>query len=137
LRGERGFTLIEVLIAFTITAFVLAAVLQLFSTGFRSTAAAEQQLIATMVAQSKLDELAAAQPLVAVERSGVTEAGYRWQASVRRFAELAAPIPDGLPVRLYELAVVVAWGPSIRPRTTRLTTLRVTMPLDAGEGTTE
>lgn len=132
----RGFTLLEVLVAFTLVAFVLAAALQLSSAGFRNTALAEQKVVATMLATSKLEELAAAQPLLPIDQSGVTASGYRWQASVRRHAEVAVGDADRQPVQLYEITVAIAWGGGIRLRTLELRTLRATVPPEA-EGETE
>lgn len=132
----RGFTLLEVLIAFTLVAFVLGAALRLYSSGFRGTAVAEQYVIASMLAQSKLDEVAAAQPLLPREETGITRTGYRWQASVRRYADLASGAPgERRPVQLFDLAVTVAFGGDFRARTLTLRTLRVSVPtLDGGEG---
>jgi general secretion pathway protein I len=56
-RGERGFTLLEVVIAFTLLAAVLAVVLRLFSEGASGTAKAERRTIALLHAESKLAEL--------------------------------------------------------------------------------
>ncbi len=133
---EIGFTLLEVLIAFTLVAFVLAAVIQLYSGGLRSTGISEQRVVAVMLAQSKLAELAARQPLEPHAESGLSGNGYRWRAEVRKYWEMAAlEEPQANPVVLYQITVDVAWGPAARPRNLELSTLRIGWPQQlTGEG---
>jgi general secretion pathway protein I len=129
---DVGFTLLEVLIAFTLVAFVLAAVMQLYSGGLRSTGISEQRVAAAMLAQSKLAEMAAKQPLVPRVESGLSGTGYRWRAEVRKYWEMAAvEQPETNPVVLYQLTVDVEWGPVARPRNFELTTLRIGWPEEA------
>ncbi|MFO1129576.1 MAG: type II secretion system protein [Rhodospirillales bacterium] len=130
---ETGFTLLEVLIAFTVVAFVLAAVMQIFSGGLRSTAVAEQRVFASMLAQSKIEEMAAKQPLHPVVESGATDNGYRWRAEVSKYWELASEQQQGSAVVLYQLAVTVEWGPRTWPRRFDLATLRVGWPEQGDE----
>ena len=122
---SRGFTLLEVLVAFTLCAFVLAAALQVFSTGLGGTGTSQQHVIATMMAQSKLAELESESPPVVGQEAGTTPDGYRWQAAVSRYTELNADDLRNTPVVLYQLSVEVAWGATGRERAVTLTTLRV------------
>jgi general secretion pathway protein I len=93
-RGERGFTLLEVVIAFTLLAAVLAVVLRLFSEGASGTAKAERRTIALLHAESKLAELQ-----VTTRRPTKLEGkfadGYRWRASLapQRERRLGDPAP--------------------------------------------
>ncbi|QNT68460.1 type IV pilus modification PilV family protein [Defluviicoccus vanus] len=126
--SARGFTLLEVLVAFTLCAFVLAAALQLFSGGIRGTSASQRHVIATMMAQSKLAELEADSAPTVRRLAGETADGYRWLADVSLYTE---PLADDLrdaPVALYQLTVVVSWGSRNSKRSDQavtLTTLRV------------
>lgn len=131
---DLGFTLLEVLIAFTLVAFVLTAVMQLYSGGLRSTGIAEQRVIASMLARSKLEELGAKQPLEPRIESGISDTGYRWQAEVRRYWEISPEeAQEGNPVVLFQLAVTVEWGPRAAPRSVQLATLRIGWPEEAAE----
>lgn len=132
-RSARGFTLLEVLVAFTLCAFVLAAALQVFSTGLSGTAASQRHVVATMMAQSKLAELASANPLIPGRQGGTTADGYRWQAEVAPYTELNADDLVNTPVILYQLTVQVAWNSAGHARDVTLTTLRVTTPPQQGE----
>jgi general secretion pathway protein I len=132
---DAGFTLLEVLIAFTLVAFVLAAVMQVYSGGMRMTGISEQRVVAAMLAQSKLAELSAKQPIVPRVESGLSDTGYRWRADVTKYREMAAVEELGTnPIVLYQLTVLVEWGPLARPRNFELTTLRIGWPEDAVEG---
>ncbi len=62
-RAEKGFTLIEVLVAFTIAALALAALFQAFSTGMRSIEAAAARGALLAEAENRLAEVGATIPL--------------------------------------------------------------------------
>lgn len=127
-ESARGFTLLEVLVAFTLCAFVLAAALQVFSGGLGGTAASQRHVIATMMAQSKLAELETEQPVVVGRQAGTAAGGYRWQAEVAPYTELNSDDLVNSPVALYQLTVEVAWGTAGSNRAITLTTLRATSP---------
>ncbi len=61
----RGFTLLEVLVAFTILAVALVALLRAFSSGLRGLDAAETASIAVQHARSKMAEVGSTIPLEA------------------------------------------------------------------------
>lgn len=125
---DLGFTLLEVLIAFTLVAFVLTGAMQIYFGGLRSTTIAEQRVVASMLAQSKLAEMAAKQPILPAIESGLSDTGYRWKAEARKHWELATEAVEGNPVVLYQLEVTVEWGPIARPRNFKLATLRIGWP---------
>src|SRR5258707_8716331 len=56
-RSSAGFTLIEILVAFTVATLLLGALYQLFSAGLRSSASAEHYADAVLLAESGLDAL--------------------------------------------------------------------------------
>lgn len=121
----RGFTLLEVLVAFTLCAFVLAAALQVFSIGLGGASASQRHVVATMMAQSKLAELESDSPPAVGRQAGKTDDGYRWQSDVERYTELNADDLVNTPVVLYQISVEVTWGGQGRERAVTLTTLRV------------
>ena len=82
----RGFTLLEVLIAFTILALSLAVVMQAFSTGFRSLERAKDSAIVTLQARSKLAELGQTIPLEPSEQGGELEDGATWRMVIEAAA---------------------------------------------------
>ena len=67
-RSCRGFSLLEVLVAFTILAMLLGALFQVFSGGLHAARAGDRYTRATVIAQSTLAALGAEQPI----QEGVT-----------------------------------------------------------------
>jgi len=80
-RGA-GFTLIEVIVAFTILAIALVALLQAFSGGLRGLAAAEAQALAVAHARAKLEEVGVTLPLEPGETEAEFDDGYRWRVTI-------------------------------------------------------
>jgi general secretion pathway protein I len=121
---ERGFSLLEVLVAFSILALSLGALLLVFSTGLRNTALAADYTRAVSLAESKLAEVGARRPLAPGASEGNVDGRYRWQAEV---TELAPPEGVARPleqVRAYQVSVTVTWGAGARERQVGLASLR-------------
>jgi general secretion pathway protein I len=78
----RGFTLLEVIVAFTILSVALIGLLQAFATGMRGLGAAQASATAVMHARSKLDEIGEIIPLEDGELSGEYDDGYRWEVRI-------------------------------------------------------
>ncbi|MFQ5773842.1 MAG: prepilin-type N-terminal cleavage/methylation domain-containing protein [Kiloniellaceae bacterium] len=124
-RPAGGFTLLEVIVAFTILAVALVSLMQAFSSGLRGLDAAQVSALAVMHARSKIDEIGSVIPLEAGERAGDFEDGFRWTATIRRREgqdDESAGEPD---VVAYEVEVTVA---SPDERVLSLKTLRLAAP---------
>lgn len=113
---SRGFSLVEILVAFTILTLFVATTFQVFSTGVRSTTLAGEYARAHTLARSRLDELAASSVLAPGRQSGqvAMDGGARtlhWRTTVTEYAlpgeETGASESRPAPL----LAVVeVTWG---------------------------
>src|SRR5689334_7024531 len=130
--GEAGFTLIEIIVAFTVTALILGALYQLFSTGVRSGADAASYGEAVMIAESLLDTLGIVGPLVPGEVRDVVGGRFVRLAVVRSRPDLmestgGAAAAAAAPI-LYQIDVEVTWIEARRKRSVSLTTLRVVPP---------
>jgi type II secretory pathway pseudopilin PulG len=88
--GDRGFILLEFLVAFSVLTVFLAAILTGLSVAIRSDHQAAFLTRATMLARAKLAAAGVDYPL----RPGTTGAeldnGYVWRADVRTFRSIAA-----------------------------------------------
>ena len=108
-ESSRGFTLIEVLVAFAILAITLTTLFHLFSTGLGAITSAERYRMATLLARSTLDEVGTELPLVVGEQNGNIGQGFSWVARIARSATVN-PIVHGEVLYVpYDVAVSVSW----------------------------
>ncbi len=131
-RSARGFSLIEVLVAFVILALVATALFRLFSASLNNASAAKEWSRALLVAESRLDAAAAAQPLREAFEQGSDAAGrVQWESHVTPY-EPADVDPDlaraseNLAMRLFRVVVDVKFeGSDGRMRTLSIATIRM------------
>lgn len=131
-RVVRGFSLLEVLVAFAILALLGTALFRLFSGGLGNAAAADDYSRAVLVAESVLAEAASAQPLREGTAQGTADDGrIEWKAQVAPYAPPGVN-PDTerssetLPIRLFRVSVDVAFpAPSGGRRAITLATTRL------------
>ncbi len=120
-RSSAGFTLIEILVAFTVATLLLGALYQVFSTGLRSSASAEHYADAVLLAESGLDALVGTAVAVGetTDRFGIFER----RTNIRARPDLG-PSDAQLAVAPYEIEVRVAWREGVRERAVLLSTVR-------------
>jgi general secretion pathway protein I len=122
-KQDKGFTLIEVLVALVVLATTVVAVLQLFGGGLRLARAAGDHTEAALLASAKLADLEPG-PLAEGSTEG-TDGPYRWTRRVTLDPALL-PVPPDTPeamlIRLARVSVEVQWG---QGRRFELATLRV------------
>ena len=119
---QRGFSLLEAVIAFAITAMALVALYQTTAGALQRVGEAEAYSYALLMAESLLaryEEL----PAEGVAQQGETEDGYRWTLrsqplAAQQNAEVVAPFP------LHEVRATVAWQRGFREREVVLVTIR-------------
>lgn len=92
--GERGFTLLEVLVAFAIAALALTVLFRATGSGLGSARAASRYEEAVVRARSHLAAIGHDAALVAGDASGDDGGGFQWRLSVRPLASLAPPPPE-------------------------------------------
>lgn len=128
---QRGFSLLEVLVAFSILALSLAVLMRIFSGSLNNATVARDQAEATRIAQSLLAAASADAPLVAGEHQGTHGEQFRWQLSVGPVEPEArgasGPASWRLPADLWQISARVAWGSARgeKERAVSLSTLRV------------
>lgn len=128
--APRGFTLLEVLVAFAILVVALGAMMRVFAGGLGSLDASRHHAVAALVARSVIDRLGVEFPLTAGRLSGDAGGDYRWHAEVRP-SDAARPVAaGGVLYAPYEVTVAVAWRD--RPLTD-VTTLRFAATSDAAD----
>jgi general secretion pathway protein I len=125
-RRCGGFSLIEVLVAFVILALTIGVLMRIFSGGLRNIGAAADYSRAVAIAESTLAAAGIETPLAVGETSGEAAPGYAWRMRIEPAAP-ADPAEPGAtpPLQLYRVDVTVSFGDPRRPRSVRLTSLRV------------
>jgi general secretion pathway protein I len=82
MSGERGFTLIETLIAFAILAVTLVSLYEALGTGLRGFTAASRVEEAVMIARSELDRIVALQRLPLAQQGRSASNDFEWKYEV-------------------------------------------------------
>lgn len=130
-RRQRGYTLIEVIVAFALLALALTLLLGTLSGAVRQVRWSSDAGRAALHAQSLMDTVGVGQVLLPGRRDGQFDGGrYRWELTVAPWDE---PLPPGAPVvprtpafhRLYEVALSVQWGDGGPRERVDLRTLRL------------
>ena len=119
--SSAGFTLIEILVAFTVATLLLGALYQVFSTGLRAGASAEHYADAVLFAESGLDALVGTAVAVGetTDRFGI----YQRRTNIRARPDLG-PADEQMAIVPYEIEVRVAWREGVRERAVLLSTIR-------------
>jgi len=135
--SQRGYTLLEVLVAFGLLAIGLGLLLAILSGGMHAIANASDSTQATLYARSVLDTLGADQRIQPGRSAGVYENGrYRWTLDVTPFKTPVAAPAQGDPNTadpslqnladnvVYRVVLQMQWGARGPSQTLRVETLR-------------
>ena len=112
MRRQRGFTLVEVVVAFVLLSLVLVTGFEVFTGGMRRAGDLDDRARALAVAQSQLALVGMEIPLKEGEHAGQSADGrFRWTLGISRFQEAAQDPNQPLmsAYGLYRVEVVVAW----------------------------
>ena len=126
----RGFSLLEVLVAFVILSLVATALFRLFSGALNNASAADDYSRALLVGESAIAEAAAARPLRDGTAQGTADDGrIEWTTKVEPYVVPGAvpdPLVDTMPTRLVRVSAEVRFpAPSGGTRTLALATTRL------------
>jgi general secretion pathway protein I len=128
---QRGFTLIELVIAFVVFAFAMGALMEINASSLRAARRSAAMTEAALLAKSKLDELGVGIALEEGGESGRFEGtDYSWELEVRK--EEAPPTDTGVieevPVDLFRLELTVSWREGRTERSAKFATMRAIQP---------
>ncbi|MBZ0104732.1 MAG: prepilin-type N-terminal cleavage/methylation domain-containing protein [Sulfuricella denitrificans] len=123
--ASRGFSLIEILVAFVILSLTLGVIMQIFSGGLRNVRRSDDYSRALFLAESRLAALGVEQPLHEGGMSGELDRRYHWQILVQPYREAVTTDETQLKVGLYRVMVVVNWDDGRQARHLELTSLRL------------
>lgn len=111
MRKQRGFTLLEVLVAFLILTLSMGALMRIVSQSLRSLDQAEQYQVALQLAESKLVEVLAQLRWDSRGKDeGRLSGRYRWQSEVERYQFANQETGERYSVTPWLVRVTVSWG---------------------------
>lgn len=131
-RRQRGYTLIEVIVAFALLAAALTLLLGTLSGAARQVRGSADAGRAALYAQSLMSQVGVGEPLEPGTRNGDFEDGrFRWSLDVRRWSDPAQPstaLVDPAAPRLLEVRLGIEWGDGGPGQRLLLRTLRLMAP---------
>lgn len=132
-RRQSGFSLLEILVAFSVLALSLGVLLNIFSTAMRGVGLGEEYSKAASLLDGRLAALGSEIPVESGSQSGSAGDGegqeYRWQITLNPFGEIDQFQALG-ELELFQIDVEVTWETGGRQRRIAVSTLR----LASGEG---
>jgi general secretion pathway protein I len=121
---QGGFSLLEVLVAFSILALCLGILLRIFAGGGRLAGLADEHVRAMILAESLLARAGVEEPLQPGETGGEIDDQFRWRLRVSPYIPAGEPLPEQLPFKPYWVELSVEWGQQ-ELRSFTLSTLRL------------
>jgi general secretion pathway protein I len=123
---NRGFTLIEIVVALAILGVGLIVIIELFSGGLRLGRTSEEYTKAVGLARMKMEEIALKDHVEEGNETGEFAKDFRWQVGVKKVDLLPAEkITDYQPpVQLYQIKVNILWNSGSRERSAGIETYK-------------
>jgi general secretion pathway protein I len=127
IRGYRGFTLIETLVAISILAISLVVLMQLFSGGLKSSRLSDEYTRGIFHAREKMDEILLAQELTEGVIGGEFDDGFKWRAeALQLYIKEARDVK--LPFRAFNIKVAVTWDAGGREKLFSISAIKLVRP---------
>ena len=121
-RGCRGFSLLEAVVAFALTAMALMVLYQTTAGSLQRIGQAEAYAHALLLAQALLTQHPEVPP-EGLQLRGESSDGYRWEVMTAPLPELTRQV--AAPVMLHQIGVVVAWRSGLRDYQVELQSARL------------
>jgi general secretion pathway protein I len=121
-NSQRGFTLLEVLVALALLSIAMAVILQLFSANLKGIAASDDYLNAVLKAESKLRDILDDDKLTEKSLEDFTDEGYKIETVITGTSDDRT---ENLPVTLLEINLTVRWTKGLKERALTLRTMKL------------
>ena len=120
---QRGFSLLEVVVAFAILALSMGVLLQIFSTAINTTTLSGTYSRAATLAEARLNAIGLEIPLEPGTQTGEPEDGLQWQVFIDYYD--LGEVSWEAPLQPYLVTSVVSWDTARGTRQISLTSLRL------------
>jgi general secretion pathway protein I len=128
---NRGFTLIEVVVALAILGVGLTVIIELFSGGLRLARASMEYTKAVNYARTKMEEIAVKSAVQEGTGEGESDdKSFRWQVVMKKVDLLSIDksMDYKPPIELYQVKIDVFWISGSKERSTSLESLKAIKP---------
>ena len=108
---QQGFTLIEIIAAFTILAMTFMVVLEILTNSSANTIKSSERTEIALEAASKMAEIGVTIPIEEGGESGEFENGHRWDISMVPYdiSYEGDTVMDFAPIELYQITLKISW----------------------------
>ena len=127
LNLSRGFSLIEVLVAFSIASVSLTIIFQLYASGTTSAILGNEYSHALVIAQSRMEMIGTVEDFQDYTPSGIESDKFYWDITVDEYVPDGS-IPDLLRIDLKTVSVTITWDSRDQERSITLQTLKPYFP---------
>jgi len=133
---QRGFTLIEIVVAMAILGVGLIVIIELFAGGLRLGRTSEEFSKAVSLARMKLEEVSLNPVLQEGSETGEFDKDFRWQVAVKKMDILPVERPPEFQplVEFYRVKVDVLWQSGSKERITGIETYKTVQGVAPGLG---
>jgi general secretion pathway protein I len=126
IKFQRGFSLLEILVAFSILSIMLGILLNIFSSGVRIAHVTGNYATAVQIAESLMAKVNFEIALQESRQQGIIDDLYQWQVTIEDYIpDVEEWEPESNPVQLYKVLVNVSWQTGQKERSFVLTSLRL------------
>ncbi len=122
--SNRGFTLIEILVAISILSISLVVILQLFSGGLKSSRLSDRYTKGIFHAKEKMEEVLLSTEFTEEENEGEFDDSYRWKSEIVRVEQLEEEEPK-LPFNTFNIKIDVMWDEGNKEKHFAISTMKV------------
>ena len=123
---QSGFSLLEILVAFTIMAISVTVLLEIFGKNTQIAFHAQNYTQAVSLAESLLDAVGHEEKLPDSNANGVFDDRFHWTVTVNEYQPVEEDVDfDLVAYQLYNVVVTVNWGQGDTQRSVQLNSLRI------------
>jgi general secretion pathway protein I len=129
---HRGFTLLELLLAYLVFALSFATVLEILSGSLRNTVRARQYTEAALTAQSVMDQVGLEIPLQAGFSAAGDAGDYHWEIELIDYTDTgenphSVELAELTGIELLQVDLVVSWGEAQREQNSHFSTVKAVL----------
>jgi general secretion pathway protein I len=121
---QRGFTLIEVLLALVVFSLSFGLILETLGTASNNVRVADDVGRVALLAQNYLDSVGIEQAIKPGTTAGKLDNVYRYELTISDYRPEDTTVSEAVQIKMYQIEMRVIWGSGRNERVERFSTLR-------------